>query len=181
MIPLKLFAKAALIISIFFSSVFAEGSLVEIITPKENHLQSELTLNVVLSIDKKRLDSVEIGIIPDMKSVDMSRSQSTACANISLSLGENRVLVRAYKDGVLIKDAKGMLLTPERFLMGLKDSAPYYWPESQGAGLQGQQQQHQQQSSKSVDDLQNVVGNGEFDLAEYRKQRQSMSGKNYHR
>ncbi|HEY9202810.1 MAG TPA: hypothetical protein VIM82_00645, partial [Sulfurimonas sp.] len=76
----------------------------EIITPKENHLQTELTLNVVLGIDKKHFERVEVGVFPDMKSLDLSRSKSTACANISLGLGENRILVRAYKNGVLASE-----------------------------------------------------------------------------
>jgi len=102
--PFDLFAKAVLALCIFLSGAFAEDSLVEIITPKEKHLQTELTLNVVLSIDKKQLDGVEIGVFPDMKSVDLSLSDDTACANITLSLGENRVLVRAYKGTVLVSE-----------------------------------------------------------------------------
>lgn len=102
--PLKFFAKTALALFVFLSSVFAEEPLVEIITPKENHLQTELTLNVVLGIDKKHFERVEVGVFPDMKSLDLSRSKSTACANISLGLGENRVLVRAYKKGVLVSE-----------------------------------------------------------------------------
>ncbi|MBE0514630.1 cytochrome c3 family protein [Sulfurimonas sp.] len=102
--PLNLFAKAVLTLSIFFMSAFAEGSFVQIITPKENTLQTELTLNVVLGIDKKHIDAVEVGVFPDMKSLDLSRSENTACVNISLGLGENRVLVRAYKESALVSE-----------------------------------------------------------------------------
>lgn len=102
--PLNHFAKAALTLSIFLVSAFAESSFVQIITPKENTLQTELTLNIVMGIDKKRLDAVEVGVFPDIKSVDLSSSDSTACANISLRLGENRVLVRAYKEGALVSE-----------------------------------------------------------------------------
>jgi len=113
---LHLFAKTVLTIHLFFAGAFAQGSLVEIITPKEKHLQSEFTLNVVLKIDKKKLDTVEIGVFPDMKRVDMSGSKSTVCTNVSLSMGENKILVHAYKNGVLIgEESRSVYVSSELY------------------------------------------------------------------
>ncbi len=41
------------------------------------------------------------------------------------------------KDGNLLKNADGDLLTPARFLEALKKDAPHYWPASKGGGLGG--------------------------------------------
>lgn len=88
------------------------------------------------------------------------------------SLAEDGTIEARDKDGHLVKDAKEMLLTPERFLNGLKETAPYYWPESQGAGADGQGRKQHQQNAGDVGKLADVVGkDGKFDLEAYRAAR----------
>lgn len=41
------------------------------------------------------------------------------------------------KDGGLIKNAEGDLMTPQRFIEGLKKEAPHYWPSSKSGGITG--------------------------------------------
>lgn len=88
------------------------------------------------------------------------------------SLAEDGTIEARDKDGNLVKDSKEMLLTPERFLNNLKETAPYYWPESQGANVSGQQQRGHNQQSNDIGKLNDVVGkDGRFDLDAYRAAR----------
>ncbi|MGE4486361.1 MAG: hypothetical protein AB7C95_00875 [Synergistaceae bacterium] len=41
------------------------------------------------------------------------------------------------KDGNLLKNEEGDLVTPQRFIEALKKAAPHYWPASKGGGLGG--------------------------------------------
>jgi hypothetical protein len=96
------FAKAFIALAIFFTGAFAEDGFMQVLTPKQNHLQTELTLNVVLEIDKKRVDIIKIMTPLEEIEIDMKSQKNTECKNIQLRLGENRVDIRAYKENVLV-------------------------------------------------------------------------------
>lgn len=97
-----IFAKAFLVLAIFFTAAFAEGKFMQILTPKQNHLQTELTLNIVLEVDKKRVDTIKIRTPLEDISIDIKSKKKTECKNIELRFGENRVDIRAYKESVLV-------------------------------------------------------------------------------
>lgn len=46
-------------------------------------------------------------------------------------------LVARDQDGKIITDSKGKPITPDSFVDGLRDRAPHYWRQSQGAGYTG--------------------------------------------
>lgn len=126
--------------------------------------------------DQIRAEAVKQGVRPEAYDDILRRGRDV------FTLDDDGTLVARDKDGVLVKDGKGMLLNPERFLSNLQESAPYYWPDSQGAGANGQTNNGNNQKT-DVEDLESVAtsNNGNFDLEEYRTQRKAMSGDNYHR
>lgn len=79
--------------------------------------------------------------------------------------------------GQLLKDGEDRLVNPERFVQALKKSAPYYWPNSQGAGAEGGGQRSTEKDG--MENLSSMASNGNFNMDEYRKQRAKMSGDGY--
>ncbi len=89
-------------ISLF--NVYASGESFGIISPQENKLQNELTVNVVLDTNSQRFDSIKIVTAKKEFDVELGGERMTRCKNISLRLGENRLAVRAYKDKKLVDE-----------------------------------------------------------------------------
>lgn len=89
---------------ISFEPLRAEGELITVVTPQDNRLQSELTFNVVIEADKKRIDSIEIITQVEQLNVDLNSSKTTECKSLTLKLGENRISIRSYKDNKLVDE-----------------------------------------------------------------------------
>lgn len=98
------FLRAVIVISISFMTAFAQEKFIEVITPQDNVLQSELTLNVVAKIDKKGVDALKITTALEQINIGIKSQRETECKNISLRLGENRIVIQAYKNGVLVDE-----------------------------------------------------------------------------
>jgi predicted CXXCH cytochrome family protein len=96
--------RAALLFCLSAFGLFAQDVVLEVLTPVENTLQSELTLNIVLKLDKKSVDSIKIIASSEHISLEIDNKKETECKNISLRLGENRVAIQAYKNGVLVDE-----------------------------------------------------------------------------
>jgi predicted CXXCH cytochrome family protein len=96
--------RAALLFCLSAFGLFAQDVVLEVLTPVENTLQSELTLNIVLKLDKKSVDSIKIIAPSEHISLEIDNKKETECKNISLRLGENRVAIQAYKNGVLVDE-----------------------------------------------------------------------------
>lgn len=102
---MKLFPiRAVLIFCLSALWLFAQGVVLEVLTPEDSSLQSEQTLNVVLKLDKNSVDSIKIITPIEHISLGVESKKETECKNISLRLGENRVAIQAYKRGVLVDE-----------------------------------------------------------------------------
>lgn len=73
----------------------------------------------------------------DAKALPTALDDITRRAMDIFQVTENGELEARNADGTLMKTEEGDLLTPARFIEGLKASAPHYWPPSQGGGLTG--------------------------------------------
>jgi len=88
-------------------------------------------------------------------------------ANQLFSLGEDGTVEARDAKGNLVK-TDDLVLTPENWIKSLKESAPHYWPPSQGAGASGVSG-NAGDLAKKLNDLA-AKGN----MAEYRKVRAKM-------
>lgn len=102
----RLCLRAALLLCVSTLGISADEKSIEVIAPMENHLQSELTLNVVAKVDKNSFDAIKIATPMEKIDINLSSSKSTECKNISLRFGENRIVVSGYKNGVLVDEKK---------------------------------------------------------------------------
>ncbi|MDQ1338682.1 MAG: hypothetical protein QG617_1650, partial [Campylobacterota bacterium] len=100
----RLCLRAALLLCMSALGISAEEKLMEVITPQENISQTELTLNVVVKIDRKNIDTIEITTPTGRVNKDLNNSNEMSCKNISLKLGENRIIIRAYKNKILVDE-----------------------------------------------------------------------------
>lgn len=57
--------------------------------------------------------------------------------SLVFSLGEDGQVEARDKQGNLMKNKDKLILTPKVWVEGLKESHPYYWPPSEGAGFGG--------------------------------------------
>lgn len=73
----------------------------------------------------------------DAKAVPSAMDDITRRARDIFVVNEKGELEARDKDGNLLKNADGDLLTPQRFIDALKKDAPHYWPASKGGGLGG--------------------------------------------
>ncbi|MCW8954768.1 MAG: cytochrome c3 family protein [Sulfurimonas sp.] len=89
-----------------FANLFAQGKFIEIISPEDNKLQTELTMNVVVSIKKQSADYIKIITPVEQIIMDINSSKALQCKNISLKLGENTVIVRTYKNKALVEEKR---------------------------------------------------------------------------
>ncbi|MFA5455453.1 MAG: cytochrome c3 family protein [Sulfurimonas sp.] len=101
---LRFCLRAALLLCVSTLGISADEKSIEIIAPIKNHLQSELTLNIVAKVDKKGVDTLKITTALEQIDIDIKSQRETECKNISLRLGENRVVIRAYKNGILVDE-----------------------------------------------------------------------------
>ena len=75
-----------------------------IVIPQDKALLHETTLNIVLKIDTKRVDQIQLWTSLGRKTFDLNASKAYYCTSISLRLGENRLDVRSYKNNVLVSE-----------------------------------------------------------------------------
>lgn len=115
----------------------------------------------------------------NQKALPMACDDIIRRARELFSLNEETGEVEARdRSGNLMKNSDGLMVTPERFVEDLKTTAPYYWQQSQGGGLDGATPRTHK---GDMEQLEKLVESGNFDLAEFRKIRERQSGKNYHR
>lgn len=96
--------RVALLFCLSAFGLFAQNEILEVLTPVENHLQSELSLNIVLKPDKKSVDGIRIITPSEHISLEIDSKKETECKNISLRLGENRIAIQVYKNSVLVDE-----------------------------------------------------------------------------
>ena len=83
-------------------NISANDSLLKISYPKDNSLHRETTLNVILEVDSKAIDKIKIISSLSSKLMDVNSSKIIYCKNVTLKLGENSIVVRAYKDNEMV-------------------------------------------------------------------------------
>jgi len=76
----------------------------EVVRPVENSLVREAVHNVIVKVDPKEIDYVEVITDEGDYRIEMKASKESYCKNISLQLGENRVTVRTYKAGRMVEE-----------------------------------------------------------------------------
>lgn len=96
--------RAALLFCLSAFWLFAQDTAIEVLLPEDNRLQSELTLSVVLRADKTSVDMIKITTPAESISFGVKSKKETECKSVSLRLGENRVVIQAYKNGVLVDE-----------------------------------------------------------------------------
>lgn len=99
-----LYLRAVIFLFISSANLVSEDKFIEVLTPQENMLQTELTLNVVVKADKKSVDAIKIASPLGVIDINLDNSRETQCKNISLRLGENRVVIRSYKNKILVDE-----------------------------------------------------------------------------
>lgn len=104
--PLQIYLRVALLFCISAFSLFAEDKSIEILAPLDKHLQKELTINIVMKLDKKFFDTIKISTPAQMLELNVSSSKNTDCKNVSLRLGENSIVIGGYKNGVLVDEKR---------------------------------------------------------------------------
>lgn len=92
---------------IAFLSISSINSLakeipLKIISPSENTLQSELTLNIIFDVESDSVDRVNISTYFQQIYIDIHSSRTTYCKNISLRMGENKITIISYKEDKII-------------------------------------------------------------------------------
>jgi hypothetical protein len=102
--------------------------LEEIVHAKE-HYESQFKTKIM--DDAMREIAVKAGIRAEAISDVLMRSKQV------FSLAEDGTLEARGSDGKLLKNDKGNVVTPIVWLEGLKESAPHYWPSSEGVGATG--------------------------------------------
>ncbi len=76
---------------------------IKIIYPKENTLKYESTINVVIE-SLQSADTLIIISPVEEKNIKLQSKKTTYCQNISLRLGQNSVILRSYKDDVMVDE-----------------------------------------------------------------------------
>lgn len=100
----RFYLNIAIFLCISFANLLAEDKLITVISPQDNTLQTELTVNLVVKIKEKSFDTVKIVTSIDQIVIDLNSSETVKCKNISLKLGENRISVRGYKNKVILDE-----------------------------------------------------------------------------
>jgi HEAT repeat protein len=81
--------------------------------------------------DEIRNLAIKAGVLPvAINDVLLRASQIFA-------LGKDASIEARTKDGKLLKDESGNVITPTTWIEGLKESSPHYWPTSEGTGARG--------------------------------------------
>ncbi len=90
---------------LFFAPLaIAKEHLITIISPQDFSLHRETTINVVVKVDPQKVDELKIITSTGGSSAKIGDQATMHCNNIELRLGENRVTVRAYKDGIMVDE-----------------------------------------------------------------------------
>jgi len=137
--------------------------LEEIAQAKE-HYESQYKTKIM--DDAMREIAIKAGVRPEAIPDVLMRAKQI------FSLAEDGTLEARDKDGKLLKNEKGNVLTPVVWLDSLKENAPHYWPSSEGVGATG--------GSLSADaDLTEKLAEyaRKGDMKSYRKLRSKMQGK----
>jgi predicted CXXCH cytochrome family protein len=79
-------------------------NLMTVISPQDNSLQTELTMNVVVKIRESSCDSIKIDTPLEQITIDLNSSSTMKCKNILLRLGENTISIRAYKNQAMVDE-----------------------------------------------------------------------------
>ena len=81
-----------------FIALYAQNDSFEVTYPKENRLQTELTLNVVVETRTQGFDTLKIITPKDKIDIKVDDSKLIYCKSVLLKLGENRITVQTYKN-----------------------------------------------------------------------------------
>ncbi len=101
---LKSLLATAFFLSISNHALLAKEPPVVIVSPQENTLAHEETLSVVLKVNIKEVDTIELRTSLEQKQLDINSSKAFYCKTLLLSLGENKIAIRSYKNGILINE-----------------------------------------------------------------------------
>ncbi len=80
----------------------AKENVIQIVSPQDYSLHRETTANIVVKVTPNKVDELKIITSIEEKNVKIGKTATMNCKNILLRLGENRVTVRAYKDGKMV-------------------------------------------------------------------------------
>lgn len=179
------------------AKLIAEGKMDEVITKRTDRLKGDYE-------DKLKQLSTELEAAKGTSSKYQDRLQQNAIDNTVreaaikskvlpealadvlrragdiFTLNDDGQLEARGKDGQLLKTSDEFLVTPERFIEGLRTTAPYYWPASESSGAHGNEGKGYTDgdSMQKLNDLA-TGNNGVIDQAAYRAHRTKMSGKDY--
>lgn len=108
--------------------------------------------------DSVRKSAISNGVIGNALDDVVSRSSGV------FSLDSDGSLVARDMEGKLVITEDGKTLTPDLFIASLKQSAPHFWPQSKGSGLNG--------SDESTESMAATAASGDIDsyLEKRRKQ-----------
>lgn len=84
--------------------LLANDSLLKISYPKDNTLQRETTLNTIINISSKSIDEIKVISAFGESKINVIDSKVIYCKNVRLRLGENSIIVRAYKNKVKVDE-----------------------------------------------------------------------------
>ena len=79
--------------------------------------------------DEIRANALAAKVLPEALVDIVARAKSV------FSLGDEFKVEARDAEGNLLKNDKDLIVTPKNWLETLKESAPYFWPASEGAGL----------------------------------------------
>lgn len=95
-----------LLILIFISSNFfglnAKEQDLKIVSPKNNKLQYEVSVNIVLDVNTQNINKIKIISPKDRKEITTNADKTTYCKSISLVLGENLININSYKNDLIV-------------------------------------------------------------------------------
>lgn len=83
----------------------ADESHVNVLYPTDGDVQGETSVNVVMEIKNGGFDLIRIITPMEQTEIVPKAQKKTECKSVSLKLGENRVIVRVYKEGKLLQES----------------------------------------------------------------------------
>jgi len=97
--------------------------------------------------DDIRAAAIKAGVRPEALADVLMRGINV------FSLSEDGQVEARDKQGNLIKNKDKLIMTPDVWVDSLKESAPHYWPDSEGAGLTGNNLLAESDFNKKADAL----------------------------
>jgi len=130
----------------------------EMDTLKNSNTKLKDKYNDYVVEDSVRKSAIANGVIGNALDDVVSRASGV------FSLDSDGTLVSRDSEGKLVITNDGKTLTPDLFIMSLKQSAPHFWPQSKGSGLKG--------SDESTESMAATAASGDIDsyLEKRRKQ-----------